>query len=192
MGMARSCRYLALGSFLLVGGSLAQGNWTIFALVALATIPAGLLLLLGWVGLGKAIGNTRRGLGARGRPILWAYLGSVAAFPASLAYMLLAFPLSWSPGAAPYFIYEPEIYGPVVVALAIVFLMASRELRPGPASAEMAMGGVVLLGTVAFAALIKWLTIASGSGLATLPWSLAAFNGVGYLIVAHAGTNPIP
>jgi len=200
--MLIACVLLAAGSINLIVGLLAfvyansvpvsyeRGLVPDFEALFTFALAGGLLLLIGWIYMGasaRSLGAV--GSGSRRRAVLWSFWASVVVFV--VAYFLAVFvnpsPVAFLAALFP--VYAPTVYGPLVAAQAILFLLASRSLSTKPAARMLAAAGLVLL-TTALAALALAISTSPpgvlllGSVLTSA--SLAGVIGGGYALAALA------
>ncbi len=188
---------LASGSLLLLPGPvvwMASGEtWAVVAF----SVPALALQFLGWILLGADITTVPPEGGPayrRKRQMWFAYAVSWIAFLSGVATLHLTLPeLSGGPSVGgPWelflyrlFPYIPSVFGAVVVAHAIVFLLGSRYISH-PRSGPRTTLGATLLIALSFVGLLSQFLGLMGS------WAylLAGTAGFGYLLIGMAWVGP--
>ncbi len=182
IGMFGAARFLALGSFILLLVSLAVPfgvflfSYTPIAGTAIA------LHFLGWVKLGDA--------SRRSRSMTWTFRGSVLGFAVGITTLpfvpIPPFPDPFgniSPGVVILggFAFVPSVFGPVVLAHALLFFLGSRSVEDGFANLSIAAGSIFLGVDATFAMLAQGtlvsldpVTVLTFSGLTGIGYGLAA------------------
>lgn len=181
--MRTASGFLAVGSLLLLAGPQ-----LIFPRGQFPAAIGGILLLLGWIVLGRTLFHEwRKGPGlrtAREGAMLSAYVASVIGFFVGLATLPFAFPQAIDLLFLGQFHYVPTVYAAIVVAQASIFLLGSSPISHRVASLIVAAGCAVLVSLVGVVLALQAVAMSERIDLWQLIFNLAGLTTIGYSTIA--------